>query len=279
MKTISAFMLERYRLGELSSEDQQAVAQALVSDRGLKDSLNELDESDRELRLRYPLGSFLPENTALMERRLRFAHTRKRLTRMALPAAIAVAIAFAVAVPAFRFVTSLLETHNGAAVTLAPQETLEAFPTDRVKGNIQAGSELAIYLKGNPEIMLPDQAVLEEGDTVQLAYTVPAETEHYGVIFSIDGRSVVTMHYPYRRGQSSLLVSGRRTFLSEAYILDDAPDHEVFVFVVSEEPLNVDQVLREAYQIASEPETLILEEKCKTVFVHYGVKTITILKN
>jgi hypothetical protein len=86
------------------------------------------------------------------------------------------------------------------------------------------------------------------------------------------------MHYPYRRGQSSLLVSGRRTFLNEAYILDDAPDHEVFVFVVSEEPLNVDNVLHEARVIAGEPKTGI-EEKCKTVFAHYEVETLTILKN
>jgi hypothetical protein len=281
MKTISTFMLERYRLGELSPEDQQAVTEALVLDQGLKDRLNELDESDRELRLRYPAASFLPHNAAFGERRLRFARTRKRLTRLALVAAVAVASTAILvgAVPAFRFISAWLETRGGIAVAAAPQGLSEVFPADRAKGQTLAGSELAVYLKGNQEIMLPDQAVLEEGNTVQLAYTVPAESDHYGVIFSIDGRSVVTMHYPYRSGQSSLLVSGRRTFLNEAYILDDPPDHEVFVFVVSEEPLNVDQVLRGAYQIASEPETLVIEEKCKTVFAHYGVKTVTILKN
>jgi hypothetical protein len=286
MKTISAFMLERFRLGELSPEDQQMVTQALAFDEGLRNRLNELDESDRELRLRYPFESFLPENAnsnlrrvsgdaAFGERHLRFAMTKKRLTRLALVAAVALVVA----VPAFRFVSSQMETRGGIAVAVAPQGLSEVFPTDRTKGQMFADSELAIYLKGNQEIMLPNQTVLGEGNTVQLAYTVPAESEHYGVIFSIDGRSVVTVHYPYRNGQSSLLVSGRRTFLSEAYILDDAPDHEVFVFVVSEEPLNVDQVLRGAYQIAGEPETPIIEEKCKAVFAHYGVKTVTILKN
>jgi hypothetical protein len=275
MKTISAFMLERYRLGELNPEDQQAIMEALVLDQGLKDRLNELDESDRELRLRYPLESFLPEPVAFRERCLRFARTRKPLLRLALIAAIVLAVA----VPSFRFLSSRMETRGGIAVAAAPQGLSGVFPADRAKGQTLAGSELAIYLKGNQEIMLPDQTVLEEGNTVQLAYTVPAETEHYGVIFSIDGRSVVTMHYPYRSGQSSLLVSGRRTFLNEAYILDDAPDHEIFVFVVSKEPLNVDQVLHRAYQIASEPETLIIEEKCKTVFENCGVETVTILKN
>jgi hypothetical protein len=274
MKTISAFMLERYRLGELNPEDQQAVAQALVSDESLRNRLNELVQSDHELLLSYPLESFLPENTAFRERRLRFARTGKRLARLALIAAVVLAVA----VPSFRFISSRLETRNGISVATAPQGLPGVFPADRAKGQTPAGSELAIYLKGNQEIMLPDQTVLEEGNTVQLAYTVPAETEYYGVIFSIDGRSVVTMHYPYRRGQSSLLVSGRRTFLSEAYILDDAPDHEVFVFVVSEEPLNVDNILHEAHVIAGEPKTGI-EEKCKTVFAHYGVNTVTILKN
>jgi len=120
---------------------------------------------------------------------------------------------------------------------------------DRAKGAILSHAELSVYLKGDTELLLSDQAVLGEGSTVQLAYTAPAG-ERYGVIFSIDGRSEVTMHYPYRRGQPSLLVTGRHTFLSEAYTLDDAPFYELFVMVVSEKPMNAEAVLLEAQQIA-----------------------------
>jgi hypothetical protein len=143
--------------------------------------------------------------------------------------------------------------------------------TDRTKGLADLlPVELSLYLKGEEEVVLSDQTVLEKGNTVQLAYTVPAGTEHYGVIFSVDGRAAVTMHYPYRKGQSSLLVSGKRTFLDEAYILDDAPDYEIFVMVVSEKPLDVDEILGEAQTI--------IEEKNNAAFADCEVETITIFK-
>jgi hypothetical protein len=262
VNTISALMLEMYRLGELSAEDKKIVANALTADDELRLRLEQLDTSDRELRLRYPV-----ENLRLPRRR--FPPIRKRLPRIALAAAVALVVA----VPVFRIASSWIQAHKNITVAAVPQNS----QTDRSKGHTLGGSELALYLKGNQETILPDQTVLREGSTVQLAYTVPAEIDYYGVIFSIDGRAAVTMHYPYRREQSSLLVSGRRTFLNEAYILDDAPDYEVFVFVVSEEPLDVDTILHGAHKIAGEPQAII-EEKSKMVFENYEVETVTILK-
>jgi len=126
--------------------------------------------------------------------------------------------------------------------------------------------------------------VLREGATVQLAYTAPSG-EYYGVIFSIDGRQTVTMHYPYRDGQSSLLVSGKHTFLSEAYTLDDAPLYEVFIMVISGKPLNAETVLGEAQKIAQTGNTYqgytklnVIEERSRAVFKDCEVEIITILK-
>jgi hypothetical protein len=157
---------------------------------------------------------------------------------------------------------------------------------DRAKGAVLAGAELSLFLKGGMEIPLADHALLGEGDTVQLAYTA-STGERYGVIFSIDGRSLVTMHYPYWKGQSSLLVSGKRTFLEEAYTLDDAPDYEVFVMVVSEEPLDAEAVLRKAQMIAANsgfPEiksqdVKSIEDKSRAAFESCEVETVTVLKN
>jgi hypothetical protein len=252
---VSAFMLEKYRLGELSPEDQEMVKEALAVDDGLRDQLKILDESDRELRLRYPL-----ESLRLQQPQLR-RFIRVRTARLA---GLAALIIVGILVPVLYGVFSTTPVSTTAALT------------DRIKGVVQTNSELLIYVQGE-EVFLADQMALQEGNTVQLAYTAPAGAEHYGVIFSIDGRSAVTMHYPYRKGQSSLLVSGKRTFLNEAYTLDDAPDYEVFVMVVSEEPLDADMVLRKAQHIAGVSKTVI-EEKSKTVFADCEVETVTILK-
>jgi Flp pilus assembly protein TadB len=55
-------MLERYKLGELNLEDQRAITEALSTDDELRSRLEQLDESDRKLRLSYPAEFFRLEN-------------------------------------------------------------------------------------------------------------------------------------------------------------------------------------------------------------------------
>jgi hypothetical protein len=257
---ISDFMLERYRLGELNSEDKETVENILSSDTSFRLRLEELDASDRELRLRYPAKQILPK--------------RFSVKKIHIPL-FAAAVLLCVLLPAFVFLRNLPETSNWIASVQDGNN-----PTERPKGQVPAGSELFVYQKGVREPLVSNQAVLQEGHIIQLAYITPAGSDHYGVIFSIDGRSVVTMHYPSRRGQSSLLVSGRRTVLNTAFILDDAPDYEVFVFVVSAEPLNVETVLYEAQLIAEKSETAeMVMEKAREVFITCEVETIVIKKS
>ena len=251
---VSNFMLERYRLGELLPEDRKALEEAFAADENIRSRLIVLDESDRKLRNRYPV-EFLDRGVcqALPDKLLESSHPPKmrfsgrwkglpaRLPKQGKIAAV-ILLCFALPLVFFLRVQNQAEGHGipGPARELS---------TDRAKGAVLSHAELSVYLKSDSEILLSDQAVLGEGNTVQLAYTAPFG-ECYGVIFSIDGRSEVTMHYPYRTGQSPLLVSGKRTFLSEAYTLDDAPFYEVFVMVVSDKPLNVEAVLLEAQGIA-----------------------------
>jgi len=254
---ISNFMLERYRLGELLPEDIKALEEVLAADENVRSRLIVLDESDRELRSRYP-AEFLKRGVyqALSDKllqssrpeKLRLPGRWKRLfakaLRVPMPGKIAAGILLCLTLPVVFYLRAQNQT-EARGVSGFTQES----SADRAKGAAFSHAELSVYLKGEAELLLSDQTVLGEGNTVQLAYTAPAG-ERYGVIFSIDGRSEVTMHYPYRRGQGSLLVSGRRTFLSEAYTLDDAPFYELFVMVVSEKPLNAEAVLVEAQQIA-----------------------------
>jgi len=239
-------MLERYRLGELLPEDFKELEEALAADENVRSRLIVLDESDRELRSRYPAEFLNFENSRPEKLRIpgKWKRFLKKTARVPMPGKIAAGILLCLTLP-FVF---YLRAQNQAEAHGIPRLTQES-SADRVKGAALSHAELSVYLKSDAEVLLSDQAVLGEGSTVQLAYTAPAG-ERYGVIFSIDGRSEVTMHYPYRRGQGSLLVSGRRTFLSEAYTLDDAPFYEIFVMVVSEKSLNADAVLFEAQQIA-----------------------------
>ena len=90
---VSVLMLERYRLGELNPEDQKTVNEALASDENLRSGLETLDESDRELRLRYPVEYFnfeqsgfektgsergIPENLSVGMRMRRFTVMKNR---------------------------------------------------------------------------------------------------------------------------------------------------------------------------------------------------------
>ena len=256
---ITSFMLERFRLGELSAEDNLMIRETLVQDQSLRISLEKLDESDRELRLRYPAEYFSFES--LHRSGILPKVGRRRFGRFRRVALFAAALVLCVLVPISLFWRNGL--YNPAV--------------DRAKGSALREIELSLYLRGNHEVPLPEKAVLHEGDMVQLAYTAPAG-EHYGIIFSIDGRSVVTLHYPYREGQSSLLVPGRYTFLNHAYILDDAPDFEVFVFVVSAKPMDVESVLMEARAMAKMSSYQSIEEISRVIFGNYDVETLTVLK-
>ena len=251
-------MLERYRLGELLPEEKQTV-EALAGS-GLLSRLEKLDESDRELRRLYPFSRLgLPENSIQKPKKIRLSSFAR----------IAAVIAICILFPALFY----MRTSAG--------NTAES--TDRPKGSIAAGPELSVFLKGDRELPLSDKAVLREGNTVQLAYTAPAGIDRYGVIFSIDGRLEVTMHYPYRKGQSSLLVSGKRTYLNEAYTLDDAPDYEIFVMVVSDKVLDAEEVLRKAQHIAkkqdqSSAKLWLVAEESRAAFKGCEVETVTVLK-
>jgi hypothetical protein len=157
---------------------------------------------------------------------------------------------------------------------------------DRIKGSAET-TGLRVYLKTDGETAaLADQAIVREGNTVQLAYTVNGQpdTRRYGVIFSIDGRSAVTLHYPPVLGADTRLVTGKWTLLEEAYTLDDAPDYEVFFFVVGDKPLDVPVILnsarqfagRLAGQFAGDPEAAL--KQSPSVFKNYELKTVNVRK-
>ena len=73
---VSQLMLERYHLGEISFGEKERIEVLLNMDGAFRDRLERLEESDRELRLSCPLGSF-----PVLEQALRHPAKTRRFLR------------------------------------------------------------------------------------------------------------------------------------------------------------------------------------------------------
>jgi hypothetical protein len=248
----SDLMLERYHLGEVHPGEAAAIEAALKEDRETAERLAAIRRSDAEIRnRREPWAAF-------SGRRMPAHRGRPGLRRFARPACAAACAAALLCALTLPFLLN------------REKDTL----TDRVKGSV----ELSVFLKTDNSL-LREQAVLYEGDTIQLAYRV--DRPCYGVIFSIDGRSAVTLHYPSTVSGSTSLIPGRRIPLDEAYTLDDAPDCEIFFLVISDKPVDTKAVLDRAGQLARR-----IPNRSRTatpwmgpeVFAGYEIKTVFLKK-
>jgi hypothetical protein len=92
--------------------------------------------------------------------------------------------------------------------------------------------------------------VLFPGDEIRILTVSGAAT--HGVVVSIDGRGVVTRHFP-RVGADTTLPQGQHP-LGDAFQLDDAPDFERFVLVSDDAPIDVERVEAAARKVAAGPE-------------------------
>jgi len=268
---ISAFLLERYHLGEVTGEEKILMEEAMKNDKKLADELAGLVRSDNDFYTRVSREDIFPREKLQRAEFNNSLQLRKRAKPLAfvISAAALLLIAF---IPLFLF-------NNSGKTEI----------TERMKGAGLADEDsinISIYMKENITgdiIKLADQNSINEGNTIQIVYSVPADSrsEKYGMIFSIDGRSAVTMHYPYTLRQSTLLDRGRAVPLDEAFTLDDAPDYEIFFFVASNAPVNVQNILTSAKRLAAEiygnPDEA--SKLGKTAFNEYEVETFTLLKN
>ena len=272
-RRVSELLLERYRFGDVSTEEREFVDKALEADKELRSRYEAQGELYRDVRQRYPLESMtvlenfrdavvparkpgFPRQTAPV--RGRFLN-RKRVAALCVAAAL-----LCVLFPSILFLR---------------ERSSEAWPEisggqGAVRGDIQTELFLNLQTPGGPK-PLSDQDRLNQGDTVELEY-IAQPGDNYGLVFSINANAKTTLHYPRSEGASGELVIGRRTVLAKPYILDGAPDFETFFFVVSQNPLDTAMILETARKLAAEPKTAI--EKSTAAFEGYEVKIITIRK-
>jgi len=238
---VSDLMLEQYQLGELSSDQERCIREQLTRSPELRNRLDSLQQSDRELSAAYPAERVVPQ---IKERMFRdgFSGTGSRLNIPRLAWAVPLA-AMIVLVATF------------AMANVMHLDGISGIET-RMKGLSPHLSVFRKTLSGAEE--LRPGTFARQGDVLQLSYA--AGTARYGVIFSIDGRGTVTWHVPtgYHGGKRNAVLLGERggaIVLSSAYELDDAPGFERFFLVYSSAPFDITEVDRAIEALADRRST------------------------
>ncbi len=105
-------------------------------------------------------------------------------------------------------------------------------PGVRTKGLAPA---LHVYLLDGASVR-----ALDDGDAVapgaRLQLGLVARPDTHAVLLSVDGRGLVTRHFPEPGGTTE--VTDGETLLGRSYQLDDAPAHETFLLFTDPTPLD-----------------------------------------
>lgn len=244
-------LLERYRLGELPRDEADDLARRLAADDGLRRRLEALDRSDETIRHDYP-ASWL---AGRIRERLGREHPPAPATRAAWTGAWPASAALAVAAALVVVLLPRLTGPPPVVPAVAPGSG-EA-PSERIKGLEPALILFRKTAKGSQSLAPGD--VTRAGELIRVAYR--AAGRPYGVILSLDGRGLVTLHLPARGGEAARLRPGALVLLDNAYELDDAPRWECFFFVTAESPFDVATIVaatREAAASGQAPAALRL---------------------
>ena len=220
-------ILEQYRLSELPRADAERMAARLSADGELRARHAELDRSDEAIARQYPAG--------WLAQRIRARMPDPPERRPGWRLHLALAATAAVVILAAPFLT------RGPAV-LAP-----AANDDRVKG-LEPGLTIYRRTAAGTET-LANRGVARQGDLLRVAYTGAGRP--FGIILSIDGRGVVTRHFPADGDRAAALARGSVTLLDQAYELDDAPGWERFYFVTGDTPFAVAPIVDAAHKISA----------------------------
>jgi len=104
---------------------------------------------------------------------------------------------------------------------------------------------LSVYHQSDTGLATPlnHGDIAYSGDVLQL--TTLACQAHHGVVFSIDGRGALTLHFPAVPNAATDLPTDGEVALPHGYALDDAPDFERFVFLTSDHPIDTLPLLTE----------------------------------
>jgi anti-sigma factor RsiW len=245
---VPGLVLERYRLGELPAAEAEALERRLEAEPDLAARLAALDRSDEEIRRLYP-PAWLADQVRSRRKAAPDGAARPAwgwLLRWPVPAALAAAATIALVLAPRLLSPPALEPVAGARP--APS-ALAVASGDRIKG---LQPSLVLFRKtGSGSEALADGAVARAGDVVRVGYRAAGRT--HGVIVSVDGRGLVTVHLPTSGSEAAPLRSGETVLLDRAYELDDAPHFERFYLVTADRDFEVEAVVEAARRVAGVP--------------------------
>jgi hypothetical protein len=236
MPPISDWVLERYLLRELPPEQLAELDERRKYDVDLNARLLALEESNAAILAAHP-----PKEVAeAIARKAHVAAVRERERARSGGWKLMFSLAPALAV----LVLAVMVFLPNYGPFFGPEGE-----TTRFKG-LDPRILLFRQESAGPEA-LPANERVRAGDVLQVAYVAAGRT--YGVVVSIDGNGVVTLHLPESEGGvSSKLQPNGEVPLSHAYELDDAPGFERFFLVTAGEPFATGQVLDAARSLAGD---------------------------
>lgn len=264
---IPELLLEKFLRGELSEKKAAEISERLLKYKKERQRIEEIRKSNEQILKKYQPGDTVP----LIKQRLAAENIRqgspqkgslfdlKKIMMRLIPAMGILVILFIV------FLPKLLMHQHPADPLIDKQNGI------RVKGRPQ----LFIFRQNrSKEEKLKDRDHVNRGDLLQVAYL--SGDQKYGVIFSLDGRGTIILHYPYNKSGSAQLKQGKRIPLKEAYELDDAPKYEIFFFISSKKKIRTEDVLKQAELLAKDPDKAV--KLAKQVFKQYQLNTLVLLK-
>jgi hypothetical protein len=237
------WLVERAALDEVAPASRARIDRS--DPRELADRIAQLRDDNAAELAAHPPGAAL----ALIESRIA-GEERRRVARRRRARAGWLAVGSMAAAAGVMFVvfTAGVRPTEPAQRADVPEGTREAPEDTRAKGI----ARLVVFRQAgdHPERLDPD-ALVRPGDLVQLRYN--AGGQRFGVIASIDGAGVVTLHYPAREDAppDATALAAKPTALSQAYALDDAPRFERFFFITAADPVDVQQSLAALRSLAA----------------------------
>ena len=285
-KELTDFQLEQYLLGE----SPEWVNNAVAKDPDARRRVKELQADNEAFFSAYPPEQMI----ASIEERLKEGEEREK-RKEATTKENSLTEFFRLLLGAFTMRPAL---SLGAVATVAVLLALPIFLSGSPEISSVDGSDEYVRLKGlEPALSIyrqeEDGSVREldsetgarAGDTLQIAYNSAGAA--HGMIFSVDGRKSVTLHFPSSPFESDRLKSGGEVALPYAYVLDDSPRFELFFFVVAEEPIDVAGIItsiesyltdHDAGTLDSEKVARIVSEAARLAPENLGVERNTIRK-
>ena len=119
--------------------------------------------------------------------------------------------------------------------------------TDPATNRLKGASPLEAWLdvEGTPQRVEPGVG-LAAGDRLQFKITT---TRNHLALLGVDGTGTVSRYVPVGGELSAPFVPGNARPLSDALVLDDAPGPEVFVAVLTDEPMLVEDLERALHDL------------------------------